>query len=53
MRVGMEDNTRMPNGDLAKGSHEQVEWSVLVAASLNRLPATPREARTILGIRKG
>ena len=26
MRVGMEDNTRMPNGELAKGSYEQVEW---------------------------
>jgi 3-keto-5-aminohexanoate cleavage enzyme len=53
MRVGMEDNTRMPNGDLAKGSYEQVEWAVRAAASLNRLPATPREARTILGIREG
>ena len=53
MRVGMEDNTRMPNGDLAKGSYEQVEWAVRAAASLNRSPATPGEARTILGIRKG
>ncbi|MDI9571278.1 MAG: 3-keto-5-aminohexanoate cleavage protein [Pseudomonadota bacterium] len=51
MRVGMEDNTRMPNGDLAKGSYEQVEWAVRVAASLNRPPATPVEAREILGIR--
>ena len=51
MRVGMEDNTRMPNGDMAKGSFEQVEWAVRVAASLNRPPATPTEARKILGIR--
>jgi len=51
MRVGMEDNTRMPNGDMAKGSYEQVEWAVGVAASLNRPPATPAEARKILGIR--
>jgi 3-keto-5-aminohexanoate cleavage enzyme len=53
MRVGMEDNTRMPNGELAKGSFEQVEWAVRVAESLNRRPATPAEARQIMGIRKG
>jgi len=52
MRVGMEDNTRMPNGDLAKGSYEQVAWAVNVAASLNRFPATPAEAREIMGIRQ-
>jgi 3-keto-5-aminohexanoate cleavage enzyme len=52
MRVGLEDNTRMPNGDLAKGSYEQVEWCVKVAAALNRVPATPAEAREIMGIRK-
>jgi 3-keto-5-aminohexanoate cleavage enzyme len=52
MRVGLEDNTRMPNGDLAKGSYEQVEWCVKVAAALNRAPATPAEAREIMGIRK-
>jgi 3-keto-5-aminohexanoate cleavage enzyme len=52
MRVGMEDNTRMPNGELAKGSYEQVEWCVKVAAALNREPATPAEAREIMGIRK-
>ena len=52
MRVGMEDNTRMPNGELAKGSYEQVEWCVKVAAALNRAPATPAEAREIMGIRK-
>jgi 3-keto-5-aminohexanoate cleavage enzyme len=53
MRVGMEDNTRMPNGELAKGSYEQVEWAVRVAGNLNRRPATPTEARQIMGIRKG
>lgn len=52
MRVGLEDNTRMPNGELAKGSYEQVEWCVKVAAALNRMPATPQEAREIMGIRK-
>ena len=51
MRVGMEDNTRMPNGELAKGSYEQVEWCVRVAASLGREPATTDEARKIMGTR--
>ncbi len=51
MRVGLEDNTRIPGGDLAKGSYEQVEWAVRVAAALNREPATPDEARAIMGIR--
>ncbi|MDD5712493.1 MAG: 3-keto-5-aminohexanoate cleavage protein, partial [Smithellaceae bacterium] len=52
MRVGMEDNTRMPNGELAKGSYEQVEWCAKVAESLGRPIATPAEARKIMGIRK-
>jgi 3-keto-5-aminohexanoate cleavage enzyme len=52
MRVGLEDNTRLPNGELAKGSYEQVEIAVKVAAMLGREPATPAEARKILGIKK-
>ncbi len=52
MRVGLEDNTRMPNGELAKGNYEQVEWAVGVARALNREPATPAEARRIMGIRQ-
>ncbi len=52
MRVGLEDNTRMPNGELAKGSYEQVEWAVRVCESLNRPVATPKEARKLMGIRK-
>jgi 3-keto-5-aminohexanoate cleavage enzyme len=52
MRVGLEDNTRMPDGELAKGSYEQVELAVKIAASLGREPATPAEARKILGITK-
>jgi 3-keto-5-aminohexanoate cleavage enzyme len=52
MRVGLEDNIRVPNGELAKGSWEQVEWAVKIASCLGREPATPDEARAILGIRK-
>jgi len=52
MRVGLEDNTRLPNGELAKGSYEQVEVAVKIAACLGREPATPDEARAIMGIKK-
>jgi 3-keto-5-aminohexanoate cleavage enzyme len=52
MRVGLEDNTRLPNGDMAKGSYEQVEVAVKIAACLGREPATPAEARKILGIQR-
>lgn len=50
MRVGLEDNVRIPNGELAKGSWEQVEWAAKIASCLGRKPATPDEARKILGI---
>jgi 3-keto-5-aminohexanoate cleavage enzyme len=53
MRVGLEDNVRMPNGDLAKGSYEQVEWAVKVADAMGREPATPEEAREIMGLHPG
>jgi 3-keto-5-aminohexanoate cleavage enzyme len=52
MRVGLEDNIRLPNGELAKGSYEQVEVAVKIAECLGRTPATPDEARAILGIKK-
>lgn len=52
MRVGLEDNIRVPDGELAQGSWEQVEWAVKIASCLGREPATPDEARDILGISK-
>ncbi|MBA3009556.1 MAG: 3-keto-5-aminohexanoate cleavage protein [Proteobacteria bacterium] len=51
MRVGLEDNVRMPNGELAKGSYELVECAVNVANLLGRSVATPDEARKIMGLR--
>jgi len=51
MRVGLEDNIRVPGGDLAKGSFEQVEWAVRIARSLGREVASPDEARAIMGIK--
>jgi len=52
MRVGLEDNIRMPNGELAKGNYELVEVAVRIAECLGRTPATPDEAREIMGIKK-
>ncbi len=52
MRVGLEDNIRIPTGELAKGSYEQVEWAVKIAQILGREPATPDEAREIMGLKK-
>ena len=51
MRVGLEDNTRLPNGRLAAGSYELVEIAVRIAETLSREPATPDEARKIMGLR--
>ncbi len=52
MRVGLEDNIKMPNGELAKGSYEQVEVAVNIADCLGRPIATTDEARAIMGLRK-
>lgn len=51
MRVGLEDNTRVPGGELAKGSWEQVQWAVKIAQTLDRPVANPAEAREMLGLR--
>ena len=52
MRVGLEDNIRLPNGDLARGNYELVELAVKIAECLGRTPATPDEAREIMGLKK-
>ena len=52
MRVGLEDNIRLPDGSLAKGSFEQVLWAVKIASALGREPASPEEARQIMGVRQ-
>ncbi len=52
MRVGLEDNIRMPNGELAKGSWELVEVAATIADCLGRPVATPDEARAIMGLKK-
>lgn len=49
VRVGLEDNVRMPNGELAKGNYELVEHAVRIVEALGHEPATPDEARAIMG----
>ncbi|MHB8092489.1 MAG: 3-keto-5-aminohexanoate cleavage protein [Syntrophales bacterium] len=51
MRVGLEDNIRMPDGKLARGSYELVEVAVQVANALGRPVATATEARLIMGLK--
>src|SRR5512138_2062603 len=50
VRVGLEDNLFVSKGVLAKGSEELVALAVSLAARARREPATPAEARRILGI---
>jgi uncharacterized protein (DUF849 family) len=50
VRVGLEDNLFAAKGVLAKGSHELVALAVALAARAGREPASPVEARAILGI---
>ena len=52
MRVGLEDNVKSPDGELVKGNYELVEYAVRIAALLGREPATPDEARDIMGLNK-
>jgi len=52
IRVGLEDNTRVPGGELAKGSWEQVSWVKDLARILDRPVATPDETREMLGLPK-
>ncbi len=50
VRVGLEDNLFLAKGVLAKGSHELVTRAVELARAAGRTPASPAEARRILGI---
>ena len=50
VRVGLEDNLFVSKGVLARGSDELVSLAVALAARAGRDPATPDEARALLGI---
>jgi uncharacterized protein (DUF849 family) len=51
VRVGIEDNLYCGYGLLARGSYEQVERVVVMAKQLSIEPATPSEAREMLGLK--
>ncbi len=50
--MGLEDNIYYSKGVLAKSNAQLVERSARIARELNIEPATPDEARQILGIVK-
>jgi len=52
IRIGLEDNVKMPGGELAKGSWEQAVWVREVAKIAGRTIATPDETREILDLKK-
>jgi 3-keto-5-aminohexanoate cleavage enzyme len=51
VRVGMEDNVYYRYGQLVKENAELVERTVRIARELEREPASPDEAREVLGVR--
>jgi 3-keto-5-aminohexanoate cleavage enzyme len=50
VRVGLEDNLFVSKGVLAKGSDELVAAAAALARRAGRTPATPSQARRLLGI---
>jgi len=50
-RVGLEDNLYLDKGKMAKSNAEQVAKMVRIAQELGIEPATPEEARKILGLK--
>lgn len=50
-RVGLEDNLYLEKGVMAKNSGEQVAKIIRIARELGIEPATPAEAREILGLK--
>lgn len=50
IRIGLEDNVKMPGGELARGSWEQAIWVRDVAKIAGRPIATADETRVILGL---
>jgi 3-keto-5-aminohexanoate cleavage enzyme len=52
IRVGLEDNTRVISGELAKGSWEQVAWAKKVAEIAGREVVQGERARKVLNLLK-
>jgi len=52
VRVGLEDNLYVSKGVLASGNEQLVSAAAGLAAKAGRRPATPAEARVLLGIKQ-
>lgn len=52
VRVGWEDNPYLPDGTASRSNAELVEQVVKLARMMGREPATPDEAREIIGLTK-
>lgn len=50
LRVGLEDNFYLPDGRMASSNGELVEAGVKLVRLSGRAPATPEEARRVLGL---
>ncbi len=51
-RIGFEDGLYLPSGDVAERNHHLVEKLVGIAEIFGRRPATPDEAREIMGLNR-
>jgi uncharacterized protein (DUF849 family) len=51
VRVGLEDNMYLEKGRMATSNAEQVEKIIRIARELGAEPASPDEARQILGLK--
>ncbi len=50
VRVGLEDRATLIDGTPARSNADFVEWAVRLARTYGREPATPREARAMIGL---
>jgi len=51
IRVGLEDNLYLPNGEMAKSNGDVVSVAVQMVKEMGKEPATVEEARGILGLK--
>ena len=52
VRVGLEDNFYLPSGEMAESNADLVEAAAEMARQVDREPATPDEARDIVGVER-
>jgi len=52
VRVGLEDNFYLPDGQMARSNGELIAQARRMTEEVGRRPATVQEARTLLGIGK-